>query len=146
MPKRRDEQAPYWQQLRVAERSIIEFALEHGQTIRGAARLLGISPNYLGERVRELGIPAPEVRPGPKPGTKRPTPPPTLRVVPTNDPPPETLDEDVEDEDELEDEDEEGTLGDDDGNDADDLPDEDEDEDDDENEGDGEIEDASTGN
>jgi transposase-like protein len=151
MPKRRDEQAPYWQQLRVAERSIIEFALEHGETIRGAARLLGISPNYLGERVRELKITAPEVRPGPKPGTKRPTPPPTLRVVSQDTPPPsETLDEDVEDEaeeeEDEEEEDEDEGLEEEDEEAAGEDEDETEDEDEDEDEDDGEVEDASTGN
>jgi len=90
MPKRRDEQAPYWQQLRVAERGIIEYALEHGQTVRGTARLLGISPNYLGERMRELGIAIPEVRPGPKPTTAKRPARPRLQVV-TDTP---TLDED----------------------------------------------------
>jgi len=82
MPKKRDEGAPYWVQLRQAERSVIEFALGHGQTIRGTATILGISPNYLSERLRELGITPPEVRPGPKPGSKpnRPAAP-QLRVV-----------------------------------------------------------------
>lgn len=98
MPKRRDEHAPYWQQLRVAEKGIIEYALEHGKTIRGTAVILGISPNYLGERLRLLGIPVPDVRPGPKPGTKRPQAP-KLRVV---DAPPEEMP----DEDEVENEDE----------------------------------------
>lgn len=124
MPKRRDEQAPYWQQLRVAERGIIEYALEHGITIRGTATILGISPNYLGERLRLLGIPVPDVRPGPKPGTKRPVAP-KLRVV-EEAPPSETLDEDADadadaatnegvdaDDDVLEDEAEEGQEDDD---------------------------------
>lgn len=122
MPKRRDEGAPYWVQLRQAERSVIEFALEHGKTIRGTAAILGISPNFLSERVRELGITPPEVRPGPKPGSKpnRPAAP-QLRVV--GDTPeevpetpedeeevpgdPVTLDEYDEDEDELDGDDEE---------------------------------------
>jgi hypothetical protein len=94
MAKRRDENAPYWQQLRVAERGIIEFALQHGETIRGTAAILGVSPNFLSERLRELGIPAPDVRPGPKPGTPRP-PRPQLRVVSGDAPAiPDTLDED----------------------------------------------------
>ncbi len=147
MPKRRDEQAPYWQQLRVAERGIIEYALEHGITIRGTAAILGISPNYLGERLRLLGIPVPDVRPGPKPGTKRPTTP-KLRVV-EETPPPETLDE-GEDEDDtdaatnegadpnddvLEDEAEDGQENDDEEGDPwDDADDADEDDDDDKNE------------
>lgn len=144
MPKRRDEHAPYWQQLRVAEKGIIEYALEHGKTIRGTAVILGISPNYLGERLRLLGIPVPDVRPGPKPGTKRPQAP-KLRVVDAP-PPEETLDEDADDEDEetaevegeaedeLEDEAEEGQDDDDEGDPWDDE-DEDEDEDDDDDEG-----------
>jgi len=109
MPKRRNENAPYWQQLREAERRIIEYALEHGQTLRGTASILGISPNYLSERTRELGIAVPEVRPGPKPGTK-PTRPvkPELRVV-ADDPPADTGPAEDEDEGEvLEDEVEEG--------------------------------------
>jgi len=129
MPKKRDEGAPYWVQLRQAERSVIEFALGHGQTIRGTATILGISPNYLSERLRELGITPPEVRPGPKPGSKpnRPAAP-QLRVV--GDTPeevlktpedeeevpgdPVTLDEYDEDEDdELVDDDEEEDDGDD---------------------------------
>jgi type IV secretory pathway VirB10-like protein len=73
MPKKRDEDAPYWVQLRQAERSIIEFALEHGQSVRGTAALLGISANYLRERTRELNIVTPEIKPGPKPGAKSPT-------------------------------------------------------------------------
>ena len=82
MPKRRNENAPFWVQMRQAERSIIEFALEHGQTVKRTAALLGISPNYLSERLHHLGIPAPESKPGPKPGTRpvRPTRP-ELRVV-----------------------------------------------------------------
>ena len=83
MPKRRNQNAPYWQQLRVAERQIIEYALEHGQTIRKTAEILGISPNFLSERTRELEIATPEVRPGPKPGTKPNRPmKPNLRVIP----------------------------------------------------------------
>jgi len=145
MPKRRDEQAPYWQQLRVAERGIIEYALEHGITIRGTAAILGISPNYLGERLRLLGIPVPDVRPGPKPGTKRSTTP-KLRVV-EETPPPETLDEDEDkdtdaatneggdpDDDVLEDEAEEGQDDDEEGDPWDDADDADEDDDDDKNE------------
>jgi hypothetical protein len=70
--------------MRLAERNIIEYALEHGKTVRGTAALLGISSNYLSEEMRELGIPIPEVKPGPKPGTKRP-PRPNLRVVSDDD-------------------------------------------------------------
>ncbi|MDB4955848.1 MAG: hypothetical protein JWO36_3417 [Myxococcales bacterium] len=154
MPKRRDEQAPYWQQLRVAEKGIIEYALEHGITIRGTAVILGISPNYLGERLRLLGIPVPDVRPGPKPGTKRPVVP-KLRVV-EETPPGETLDEDADDkdadedtndevegegegEDVLEDETEEGQDDDEEG---DPWDGEDEDEDEDEDDGNDESKDA----
>jgi hypothetical protein len=82
MPKKRDEQGPYWVQLREAERSIIVFALTHGATIRGTATLLGTSPNFLAGRMRELGIPTPEVKPGPKPGAKPSRP--ALRVVSGN--------------------------------------------------------------
>jgi hypothetical protein len=85
MPKKRDEDAPYWVQLRQAERSIIEFALEHGQSVRGTAAILGISANYLRERTRELNIVTPEIKPGPKPGPKPPAVrPPNLRVVAAN--------------------------------------------------------------
>jgi hypothetical protein len=134
MPKRRDANAPYWQQLREAERSIIVFALEHGQTLRGTAALLGISPNYLSERVAELGISTPDVRPGPKPGTKpnrivRPE----LRVVPGAGTPPSAVAEDPEEE-ELEDKDDEDEDEDDEGDDEDTAP-GDEDEDDDQDEG-----------
>lgn len=150
MPKRRDEQAPYWQQLRVAEKGIIEFALEHGKTIRGTAVLLGISPNYLGERIHLLGIPVPDVRPGPKPGTKRPAPAaPQLRVVSEDPPPEEAQDGDGDEEDTeggednpnddvLEDETEEGQ----DDAEEDDPWDEDRDEDEDEDDSDGQDEPA----
>lgn len=139
MPKRRNEQAPYWQQLRVAERGIIEYALEHGKTIRGTAVILGISPNYLGERLRLLGIPVPDVRPGPKPGTPRRPATPKLRVV-DGPPPPapdETLDEDEDEDTEggaapnddvLEDEAEEGQDDDEEGDPWDDANEDDEDE------------------
>jgi hypothetical protein len=137
MPKRRDENAPYWVQLREAERHIIEFALEHGGSIRGTAAILGISPNYLRERTRELNIDTPEVRPGPKPGTKPPVrvDKPDLRVVAANGTPrPPTLpagaplraDADEEDN-ELEDEHPEDALD----EDEDDEEDEDDDEEDD---------------
>jgi hypothetical protein len=147
MPKRRNENAPYWVQIRHAEKSIIEYALEHGITIRGTAVILGISPNYLGERLRLLGIPVPDVRPGPKPGTKRPATP-KLRVV-EETPPGETLDEDADedeneatgegddpnDDDVLEDEAEEGQENDDEEGDPWDGTDEDEDEDEDDDKG-----------
>ena len=120
MPKKRDEDAPYWVQLRQAERSIIEFALEHGQSVRNTAALLGISVNYLRERTRELNIVTPEIKPGPKPGAKPPVrAQPDLRVVAANGAPrppalpvnrAETADEDQNEdepeEDEVEDEDE----------------------------------------
>ena len=79
---RRNDQAPYWIQLREAERRIIEFALEHGRSLRQTALLLGVSPNFLSERTRELGVKAPESKPGPKPGTKMPKAQPALRIVP----------------------------------------------------------------
>lgn len=135
MPKRRDENAPYWQQLKAAERGIIEYALEHGKTMRGTAAILGISPNFLSERAKELGIEPPEVKPGPKPGTKpnRPNKP-ALRVVgsdPEPEPEPEDEDEDADDEiDETAELDDEG----------DEDEDEDDEEDDDEEIGDGEGE------
>lgn len=71
MPKKRDESAPFWMQMREAERSIIAFAIKCGGTLRKAADLLGISPNYLSERVRDLGMEVPESKPGPKPGSRR---------------------------------------------------------------------------
>ena len=105
MARKGDPNAPYRQQMRTAERGIIEYALEHGETIRGTAAILGVSPNFLSERMRKLGIPVPDVRPGPKPGTKRPRPP--LRVVSdtsTADAPVETLDEDAPEDESEEDE------------------------------------------
>jgi hypothetical protein len=139
MPKRRDENAPFWTQMRQAERRIIEYALEHGQTLKKTATLLGISPNYLSERTRELGIPTPDSKPGPKPGTPkpRPTAQPSLRVVDDGDVPAEVTeaiasDADVaaaEDE-ELEDEDEDDAdLEDEDGADLEDEDDDDEEDD-----------------
>jgi hypothetical protein len=71
--KRRDDQAPYWRQLRAAERSIIEYALGHGRSVLNTANLLGVSPNYLRLRIQRLGIPLPTrpgLRPGPKAGLK----------------------------------------------------------------------------
>ncbi len=56
MPKRKDENAPYWRMIRDYERQIITYALEQGHTITKTARLLGISVNYLSERTRELGV------------------------------------------------------------------------------------------
>lgn len=162
MPKKRDMNAPYWQQLREAERRIIEYALEHGGSLRGTAAILGISSNFLSERARELGVPTPEVRPGPKPGTPRPA----LRVVPpdgevpdtddTDTPvtpkapkPPrrpaassdDTLDEDEEDEEDWEEGADDEDDEDDDGDAADDSDDGFDDSDDDD--GDGDAEDAS---
>jgi len=136
MPKRRDENAPFWTQMRQAERRIIEYALEHGQTLKKTATLLGISPNYLSERTRELGIPTPDSKPGPKPGTPKPRSAvkPALRVV-DDDVPAEVVEaiasdadvaaaEDEEDEDEeLEDEDdlEDGAEDEDDDDEEDDI-------------------------
>lgn len=59
MPRRRDENAPYWQQLREAERRIIEYAFQHGGNIRGTAVILGISPSFLSRRIGELGVAVP---------------------------------------------------------------------------------------
>lgn len=146
MPKRKNPNAPYWQQMRHAEKSVIEYALEHGVTVRGTAKILGIASNYLYERMRLLEIAIPEVRSGPKPGTRRPQTP-KLRVVPDGSPPEETLDEDedevttdVEDTadegDVLEDEVEEGSDDDEEGDAWDDEDEDAEDEDDGDDEGD----------
>lgn len=116
MPKRKNENAPYWTMLRDSERHIIAYALEQGGTITKAAQLLGISVNYLSERTRELGVPAPNK--GNAPGKKRPAPPtqvearPGLTLVPDPAEPapaPDDEDPDAEDgEDDGEDDAEDG--------------------------------------
>lgn len=69
MPKRRDENAPYWRRLRHFEKGMLKDVLRTHDSVRGAARALGISANYLGERLTRLGVAAPKARPGPKPRT-----------------------------------------------------------------------------
>lgn len=71
MPKRKNEDAPYWRCLRKAEADMIEHALGECGTISNAARALGISVNYLSERVRTLGVPAPTRSSEPPPKVKK---------------------------------------------------------------------------
>lgn len=136
----------------MCERRVIEFALSHGETIRKSAVLLGISSNFLGERLRVLGIPAPDSKPGPKPGTKRP--PPKLRVIQgedhplraiseehENEEPNEPNEDEAEDKFEDEDIDESEEEFDDEDEDVDDLDDEDVDDEDDEDDTDDEDDD-----
>lgn len=59
MPKKQNEHASFWMQLREAERNIITFTLEHVTSIRQAALALGVSSNYLSKRVRKLKIAMP---------------------------------------------------------------------------------------
>lgn len=59
MPKKSNPAAPFWRQMRDAERSIISYALEQGGSITKGAELLGISVPYMSERCHELGIVAP---------------------------------------------------------------------------------------
>jgi transposase-like protein len=62
MPKRKNDDAPYWRTLRKCETDMINFALEQAGSIRKAARSLGVSESFLIVRVKKLGC-------------KRPTPP-----------------------------------------------------------------------
>ena len=59
MPRRINEDGPYWMALRKAAVNTIEFALEQAGSIRGAARLLRVSESFLIEKVNELGLPKP---------------------------------------------------------------------------------------
>jgi hypothetical protein len=86
MPRRKNEQASFWIQMRTAERNIIGFTLENTTSIRKAAAILGVSSNFLSRRVRLLGISVPGLKLKPeKPKKKKrvPTPssPPTLSIV-----------------------------------------------------------------
>ncbi len=65
-----DDTSPFRVQMREAERSIIAFAIECGVTVKKASQLLGISPAYLSERAKDLGMKMPATKPGPKPGSK----------------------------------------------------------------------------
>lgn len=56
MAKRRNSDAPYWRQVREAERRILVFALENTSSMREAARALGISPSYCFVRCQTLGL------------------------------------------------------------------------------------------
>lgn len=57
MPKRRNEDAPYWVALRETEKKLIEGALKATKFQRAeAARLLGIDRTYMVGRMRKLGI------------------------------------------------------------------------------------------
>lgn len=58
MPKRLDVNAPYWVQMRLAERGIIEYAYQEGGSIWRTAALLGISVPHLRRRMTALGLSA----------------------------------------------------------------------------------------
>ena len=58
MPKRLDHNAPYWLQIRAAEKQIIEYAHSAGGDLPQTAILLGISLPHLRRRVRALGLSA----------------------------------------------------------------------------------------
>jgi hypothetical protein len=86
MPRRKNEQASFWIQMRTAERNIIGFTLENTTSIRKAAAILGVSSNFLSRRVRLLGISVPGLKLKPeKPKKKKrvpaPSSPPTLSIV-----------------------------------------------------------------
>ncbi len=61
MPKKKDERASFWLQMREAERNIIGFTLEHVTSIRQAALLLGVSPHFLARRCRMLNVTSPGI-------------------------------------------------------------------------------------
>jgi transposase-like protein len=64
--KRQDENAVYWRRLRGAEKQMLEAALQGHESVREAAKALGVSANYLSKRVVALKVTAPHGKPGPK--------------------------------------------------------------------------------
>jgi preprotein translocase subunit Sec63 len=148
MPKKRNENAPFWLQIHEAERHIITFALEQCQTILRASSILGVSPNFLSDRINKLGIIAPTSRSNSialerrkekadKKASKEAT---KAIVTPTPKTPISTVEE-IMDEDELEDDGafEDDDDDDDDDDDASDDDDDDEGDDDDDDEPDDEV-------
>jgi hypothetical protein len=94
MPKRRDENAPYWRRLRDTEKQMLETALRSNMSVRGVAEALGVSPNYVSERLTVLGITVLRTKPGPKPTTSTPVPPvPPITITRPFSPPPSTFTE-----------------------------------------------------
>jgi len=59
MPKRKNEDAPYWRTLRKCETDMINYALEQAGSIRKAAKSLGVSESFLIVRVKKLGCKRP---------------------------------------------------------------------------------------
>jgi TATA-binding protein-associated factor Taf7 len=56
MGRRLNAESPYAKQLKQAEVHIIEYALQMAGSLRKASILLGVSPNFLSERIRILSI------------------------------------------------------------------------------------------
>jgi hypothetical protein len=54
MAKKRNAAARYWALVHAAERNIIMFALEHGGSITRTASMLGVSPNFLSQKIHTL--------------------------------------------------------------------------------------------
>lgn len=52
----RDEDGIYWETLRKAERSMIEFYLDNGYNVVQAADVLGVSAAFLYRRMRKIGM------------------------------------------------------------------------------------------
>jgi hypothetical protein len=61
MPKRKNDDAPYWVTLRKCETDMINYALEQAGSIRKAAKSLGVSESFLITRVKTLGCKRPEL-------------------------------------------------------------------------------------
>lgn len=60
MPKRKNDDAPYWRTLRKCETDMINYALEQAGSIRKAAKSLGVSESFLIVRVKTLGCRRPQ--------------------------------------------------------------------------------------
>ncbi len=55
--KRRNENAPYWEMRRHADRQICEWALQMTDgNVTAAAELLGVNKQFLYRKIHELGI------------------------------------------------------------------------------------------
>ena len=85
MAKRRDDNGLYWRRLREAETQLLETALRNHSSVREAATTLGVSPNYVSERLAKLAIAIPKTKPGPK---SKAAPPPMVLAQPTMPPMP----------------------------------------------------------
>jgi len=55
MPRRKDDQAPYWIKLAELERSMMEEAIAAAGSLRQAAQVLGVSEGMLIARSKQLG-------------------------------------------------------------------------------------------